>query len=87
MEEKADVLVVGGGPAGIVSALTAVKYYPGKKFLVIRSVENSVIPCGIPYMFSSLKNPDDNKLGYAALEKNGIATAVDEVVRIDRTKK
>jgi len=28
MEKKVDVLVVGGGPAGIVSAVTAREYYP-----------------------------------------------------------
>jgi len=30
MEKKVDVLVVGGGPAGIVSAVTAREYYPAK---------------------------------------------------------
>jgi pyruvate/2-oxoglutarate dehydrogenase complex dihydrolipoamide dehydrogenase (E3) component len=31
MEEKVDILVIGGGSAGIVSAVTARKYYPAKK--------------------------------------------------------
>ena len=84
---KKDVIVVGGGPAGIVASLTAKKYYPEKEILLIRKVKNSVIPCGIPYMVASLKNPEDNKLGYAPLEKNGIETMVDEVIEIDRKNK
>jgi len=64
MEEKVDILVLGGGPAGIVSAITAREYYPTKRISLIKNIEEGVIPCGIPYMFASLKNPDENKLGY-----------------------
>ncbi len=87
MEKKTDVLVIGGGPAGIVSAVTAKKYYPDKDIVVMKSIENGVIPCGIPYMFSSLKNPDENKLGNASLEKNGINVIVDEAIKINRDQK
>ena len=82
MEEKVDILVIGGGPAGIISAVTAKKYYADKKILVMKSIENGVIPCGIPYMFASLKNPEENKLGNAALEKNNINVTVDEAIKI-----
>jgi len=62
---KYDVIVIGGGPAGIISAITARKYYPKKKILLIKSIGTGVIPCGIPYMFTTLKNPEDNALGNA----------------------
>ncbi len=87
MERKVDVLVIGAGPAGIIGAVTARKNYPEKKIVVIKSVANGVIPCGIPYMFASLKDPDENKLGNAALEKNNIDVVVDEATEIDREKK
>ena len=87
MAKKTDVLIIGGGPAGIVSAITVKRYYPDKNVLVMRNVVNGCIPCGIPYMFWSLKNPDDNKLGLDALKKNNIEAVIDEAVRIDRSTK
>jgi NADH oxidase (H2O2-forming) len=87
MSKKVDVLVIGGGPAGIISAVTTRKYYPDKKITLMKDVENGCIPCGIPYMFSSLKNPDENKLGNAALEKNKIDLKIDEALSINRNKK
>ncbi len=87
MNKKTDILVIGGGPAGMINAITARKYYPDKQVKLMKNVENGVIPCGIPYMFSSLKSPDENKLGIQALEKNGVETVIDEAVKIDRSKK
>ena len=72
MGKKVDVLVIGAGPAGIISAVTARKYYPKKKITVMKSIDKGVIPCGIPYMFASLKDPEENKLGNAALQKNSL---------------
>ncbi len=87
MRKETEVLVLGGGPAGIISAVTARKYYPNKKISLIKSIEKGVIPCGIPYMFASLKNPEENKLGNAALEKNNVEVFVDEAVQIERKEK
>ncbi len=87
MSKKIDVLVVGAGPAGMVSAVTARRYYQDKSILVIKNVTNGCIPCGIPYMFSSLKNPQDNILGTDSLIKNNIKVVVDEATKISRGKK
>jgi len=87
MEKKVDVLVVGGGPAGIISAVTTHKYYPNKKIILIKSIEKGCIPCGIPYMFASLKTPDENAMSAAALKKNGVDVVIDEAVKIERKEK
>ena len=87
MEHKVDVLVIGAGPAGIISAVTARKYYPEKSISVMKSIDKGVVPCGIPYMFASLKDPEENKLGNAALDKNNIDVIVDEAIEIDRNQK
>ncbi|HBE88816.1 MAG TPA: pyridine nucleotide-disulfide oxidoreductase [Elusimicrobia bacterium] len=60
MQKKCDILVIGGGPAGRVAAITARKYYPGKSVLLARDVPKGVVPCGIPYMAASLSRPEDN---------------------------
>ena len=50
---KADVIIVGGGPAGIITALTAKSVYPEKSVCVIKDIGDGVIPCAIPYMLLS----------------------------------
>ena len=87
MEKRVDVLVIGGGPAGIVSAVTTRRYYPDKKILMIRNQAKPVIPCAIPYMFASLATPDKNLLSDASLKKNNIGVVIDEAVKIERENK
>jgi len=87
MEKKTDVLIIGGGPAGMVCALTARRYYPDKSITVMKDVEEGVVPCGIPYMLSALKNPEDNTSGTAPLTKNDISVVIDRAVDIDRRGK
>lgn len=87
MEKKTDVLIIGGGPAAIISASTVHRYYTDKKVVIIKNIRVGVIPCGIPYMFSSLADPDNNKMGTQNLEESGIEVIVGNAVRIDRSKK
>ncbi|MDD4907603.1 MAG: FAD-dependent oxidoreductase [Candidatus Omnitrophica bacterium] len=87
MPKRTDIIVIGGGPAGVVCAVTARKYYPGKSIMVIKDVSEGVIPCGIPYMFASLNNPDENKLGMAPLEKNNVELVVDRALKLNRKEK
>jgi NADH oxidase (H2O2-forming) len=85
--QAVDILVIGGGPAGIISAISARRYYKNKNIFMIKNVEQAVIPCGIPYMFKSLNDPEDNRLGNLALEKNNIPFIIDEAVSIYRKNK
>ncbi|MFO8053115.1 MAG: FAD-dependent oxidoreductase [Candidatus Omnitrophota bacterium] len=85
--EKSDILIVGAGPAGVVAATTAKKYYPNKSITVVKSVKSGCIPCGIPYMFSSLKDPSANKLKTDGLEKKGIKVLIDKVIMVNPEEK
>ncbi|MFA5069182.1 MAG: FAD-dependent oxidoreductase [Candidatus Omnitrophota bacterium] len=87
MDKRIDIVIVGAGPAGIVTATTARTYYPKKSITIIKSIAQGCIPCGIPYMFSSLKNPDDNKLSTDALQKIGIDVVVDRALSINSSKR
>ncbi len=82
-----DIVVIGGGPAGIISTVTARHNYPDKKILLIRKTKGPVIPCGIPYMFTTLETPECNIMGNAPLEKNNIDFKCDEVTGVNREEK
>lgn len=35
-EMKTDILIVGGGPGGVSTAVTAARYWPGKRIMIVR---------------------------------------------------
>lgn len=82
-----DIIIIGGGPAGIVAAQTAKKYYPNKTILMLKEIGDGVIPCGIPYMFQTLKEPEKNALNTDGLKNLDINIIVDSCTKIDKEKK
>ncbi len=79
---KTDILIIGGGPAGVTCALTARKNYPEKEIILVRDREKSVIPCGIPYIFYRLKSAEEDILPDKILEDNDIKLLIQKAVEI-----
>ncbi len=85
MEKRnCDVLIIGGGPAGGVCAVTAKMNYPEKEILVIREFEVQLVPCAIPYIFGETlgcSEKDVASCGMAA--EMGISTILGKVEEVD----
>lgn len=85
-----DVIIVGGGPSGIVCGATAIKQNPGKTFLMITEEAKGLVPCGIPYVFHDLDDVSKNAMGPKPFVDAGGDLLIDMVDRIgldDRTIK
>ncbi len=80
--QKYDVIVIGGGPAGVISAVTAKKCDRVGSVLLLRTVKTSLIPCGIPYIFSTLDSVEKDIMGDKSLINNGIDIAIDTVTDV-----
>lgn len=80
---KYDVVIIGASAGGITAAISAKKFYPEKSVLVIKREEVATIPCGIPYVFGTLKSVDDNVLPLERfLKPLGVDILTDEVTEI-----
>jgi NADH oxidase (H2O2-forming) len=73
------VAIVGGGPAGIITALTAKSVYPDKTVCIIKDIGDGVIPCAIPYMIYTMSEPSQNIMANTPLEKAGVKILVGRV--------
>jgi len=84
--EKTDILIIGGGPAGFTCALSARNTHPKKNITLIRKDKIATIPCGIPYVISTLEKPEDNILGDQPLINNNINILIDDIVDFHSNK-
>ena len=77
-----DIVIVGGGPAGVITATTAKSVYPDKTVCVIKHIGDGVIPCAIPYMMNTLDDPSKNVMPDTPLEKAGVSVFVDQALEL-----
>jgi len=78
-----DVVIIGGGPAGVQAGISARNTNPDKSIALIRKEEIALIPCGIPYIIKSLDSIDDDILPDALLHKNSIKLIQAEIIGKD----
>lgn len=86
--KNTDLLVIGGSAGGILSATTARKAY-GKDIdiTLIRNTEKVMVPCGIPYIFGTLRSSDKNVIPDNGLLDANVNLVIDNVISIDRENK
>ena len=78
-----DVVIIGGGPSGIVTGVTAKKTNPEKSFLLIQKHKRGLVPCGIPYIFGALDDISQNEMGPKPFADAGGDVLVDTVTEVD----
>lgn len=81
--KKFDVIIIGAGPAGIITGVTAKKAYPGKSMLMFKEEEKGLVPCGIPYIFYSLNGVEKNMMGPKAFVDLGGEVITNKVIHVD----
>ena len=83
-----DVIIIGGGPAAIVTGITIKKYFQQKSVLMIKEEAEGLVPCGIPYVFHFLGNDaDKNKMGPKPFIDLGGEVIIDSAVKVDKEQK
>lgn len=83
-----DVIIIGGGPAAIVTGITVKKFFKSKSVLMIKEEADGLVPCGIPYIFHLLGNDaDKNKMGPKPFVDLGGKVIINKATKVDKTKK
>jgi NADH oxidase (H2O2-forming) len=78
-----DVIIIGSGPSGIITGVTAKKQHPSKSFLMLMEEKKGLVPCGIPYIFHDIGSVDKNVMGPKPFLDIGGEALVDKVEKID----
>lgn len=81
--KKYDVIIIGAGPAGIITGVTAKKSYPEKSMLMFKEEDKGLVPCGIPYVFHKLDSVDKNIMGPKPFADLGGEVQTDSIVDVD----
>lgn len=76
---KKDIIIIGGGAAGVAAASTAKLNYPEKSVLLIRKEPTPLVPCGIPYVFGTLGTTDGDIMPDKGLRNAGVEVLIASV--------
>jgi NADPH-dependent 2,4-dienoyl-CoA reductase/sulfur reductase-like enzyme len=81
--KKTDILIIGGGPAGIQSTRTVKTLSPETSVTVLRPEENSVIYCAIPYAIEGMFGVDKVKKSDELVTGVGAELIREKAVKVD----
>lgn len=85
---KIDILIIGGGPAGIVASHVAKKNNSKLKILIVKKEKGIAIRCSEPYVIGGkVKLEDIIVPDEEMINKFGIDLIIDEVIEIDHQNK
>lgn len=84
---KYDVIIIGAGPAGIITGVTAKKQNPDKSILMFKEEEKGLVPCGIPYVFHKLDNVDKNVMGPKPFIDLGGEVITEKITKVNKKDK
>jgi len=82
-----DVIIIGAGPAGIITGTTAKKQFPDKSMLMFKEEEKGLVPCGIPYIFYRLGDVDKNVMGPKPFVDLGGEVITEKVIEVNAENK
>jgi NADPH-dependent 2,4-dienoyl-CoA reductase/sulfur reductase-like enzyme len=85
--ENFDVVIIGGGPSGIIAGISGIQQNNDKTFLMIKEEEKGLVPCGIPYIFHDLGETAKNAMGPKGFVNLGGKVIIDKVVDVDVDEK
>lgn len=82
--EKYDVLIIGGSAAGLAAANATHARNPQKSIQIVRNVNYTVIPCGIPYIYGVLNSVEKDRLPDQGFLNKGMKLRNGHVSDVDR---
>jgi NADH oxidase (H2O2-forming) len=82
---KYELVIIGGSAGGIQAAICAQKHHGLKDILVIRKEEKAMVPCGIPYIYGTLREVEKNIMPDTLLQDAKLK--IGEVASIERKSK
>lgn len=85
--KETDLLVIGGSAGGILAAQMARKAYGDIDITLIRETETVMVPCGIPYIFGTLRDTKKNIIPDAGLLGANVNLIIDRAVKINKEEK